>query len=105
MTEEKVLNKGIEGEITDKELEQVAGGGLGDVVKKVAEVASEFIPGGEVIKGVAKGVLGGDSEKSKSTGGTSSSGSVITQSGNATGGGKNIGIVGNVSSEGNVNIG
>ena len=91
MTEEKVLNKGIEGEITDKELEQVAGGGLGDIVKKGVEIV--------------KGVLGGDSEKSKSTGGTSSSGSVITQSGNATGGGKNIGIVGNVSSEGNVNIG
>lgn len=29
MTEEKVLNKGIEGEITDKELDQVAGGGEG----------------------------------------------------------------------------
>ena len=94
MTEEKVLNKGIEGEITDKELEQVAGGGLGDIVKKGVEIV--------------KGVLGGGSEKSESTGGTSSSsgsGSVITQSGNATDGGKNIGIVGDVNSKGNVNIG
>ncbi|MGM9571382.1 MAG: hypothetical protein ACI3ZR_04110 [bacterium] len=66
MTEEKGLNKGIEGEITDRELEDVAGGGWGDIIKTGVEII--------------KGVLGGDSKKSEGT--TEVQTPLITQEGN-----------------------
>ncbi|MGM9571383.1 MAG: hypothetical protein ACI3ZR_04115 [bacterium] len=66
MTEEKVLNKGIEGEITDKELDQVAGGGWEDIIKTGVEIF--------------KGVLGGGSKKSEGT--TEVQTPLITQEGN-----------------------